>query len=129
MCLHSNNIDLRPKAAASWIRSQLAESLRSRHPYLVNLLLGGHDAPSATPSLYWVDYLGTLVQVPYAAHGYASYLTLSTLDRYHRPDMSLEEALELIKMCINEVRKRLVLDMGNFHVRVIDLNGVREVPL
>ena len=69
------------------------------------------------------------MQVPYAAHGYASYLTLSTLDRYHRPDMSLEEALELLKMCINEVRKRLVLDMGNFHVRVIDLNGVREVPL
>lgn len=95
----------------------------------MNLLLGGYDAPSATPSLYWVDYLGTLVQVPYAAHGYASYLTLSTLDRYHRPDMSLEEALELLKMCINEVRKRLVLDMGNFHVRVIDLNGVREVPL
>lgn len=32
---------LRPQSAASWVRRSLAESLRSRHPYSVNLLLGG----------------------------------------------------------------------------------------
>lgn len=125
----SNNIDLRPKAAASWIRSQLAESIRSRNPYQVNLLLGGYDTPTAEPALYWVDYLGTKASVPYAAHGYASYLTLSTMDRYHRPDMTLDEALDLLRRCINEMRTRFVIDVGNFHVRVIDINGVREVTL
>ena len=124
-----NNIDLRPRAAAAWIRTQIATSLRSRHPYQVNMLLGGYDAPSNSPELYWVDYLGTLVPVPFAAQGYAAYLTLSTMDRYHRPDMSLDEALALLKRCINELRTRLVVDVGSFTVRVVDENGVRQVAL
>lgn len=111
------------------MRSQLAQSIRSRKPYQVNLLLGGYDAPAHEPALYWIDYLGTMAQVPFAAHGYASYLTLSTMDRYHRPDMSLDEALELLQRCINEMRTRFVIDVGRFHVRVIDRDGVREVPL
>lgn len=126
---HSHNIDLRPKAAAAWTRTQLAESIRSRRPYQVNLLLAGYDAPSSSPALYWLDYLGTLAQVPYAAHGYAAYLTLSTMDRYHRPDMTLDEGLDLLRKCIAELRTRLVVDVGTFTVRVIDADGVRTVAL
>ncbi|WFD00677.1 proteasome endopeptidase complex [Malassezia yamatoensis] len=124
-----NNIQLRPRAAAAWIRTQIAESLRSRKPYQVNMLLGGYDAPSSTPELYWLDYLGTLVQVPYAAQGYAAYLTTSTMDRYHRPDMSLDQGLDLLKRCIDELQKRLVIDVGSFTVRVIDQHGVRKVAM
>src|SRR6202022_2908510 len=40
---------LRPSAAASWIRRSLADSLRSRKPYSVNLLLGGYDTASHEP--------------------------------------------------------------------------------
>lgn len=76
-----NSYALRPQSAASWIRRSLAESLRSRHPYSVNLLLGGYDISSYTPHLYWMDYLGTLAEVPFAAHGYGSYFALSLLDR------------------------------------------------
>lgn len=125
----SHNVDLRPKAAASWIRTQLAEAIRSRHPYQVNLLLGGYDEPSSEPALYWLDYLGTLVQVPFAAQGYAAYLTLSTMDRYHSPDMSLDEGLQLLRRCIDEMRTRFVIDVGNFSVRVVTREGVREIAL
>ena len=72
---------LRPASAAAWIRRQLAQSLRSRSPYTVSLLLGGWDVAASTPHLYWVDYLGTLAPVPFAAHGYGSYFALSLLDR------------------------------------------------
>ena len=72
---------LRPSAVASWIRRSLAESLRSRKPYAVNLLLGGYDTASHEPHLYWIDYLGTMASVPFAAHGYGSYFALSLLDR------------------------------------------------
>ena len=72
---------LRPSAAASWIRRSLAESLRSRHPYSVNLLVGGFDTAQETAHLYWIDYLGTSTPVPFAAHGYGSYFALSTFDR------------------------------------------------
>lgn len=73
---------LRPASAASWIRRSLADSLRSRKPYSVNLLLGGYDTADHTPHLYWIDYLGTMATVPFAAHGYGSYFALSLLDRY-----------------------------------------------
>jgi 20S proteasome subunit beta 4 len=47
----------------------------------VNLLLGGYDTSTYAPHLYWMDYLGTLAEVPFAAHGYGSYFALSLLDR------------------------------------------------
>ena len=66
-----NDTDLAPSAVASFVRGELAKSLRSRSPYTVNLLLGGMDPITQTPHLYWLDYLAALVPVPYAAHGYA----------------------------------------------------------
>lgn len=66
-----NESDLGPSAVASFIRSELAKSLRSRNPYNVNLLLGGVDPITREPSLYWLDYLASSAKVPYAAHGYA----------------------------------------------------------
>ncbi|KAN0062033.1 Proteasome subunit beta type-4 [Thecaphora frezii] len=124
-----NHVELRPRAAASFVRKELAESLRSRKPYQVNLLLGGFDLPTSEPALYWIDYLGTMATVPFAAHGYGAFFALSTLDRYHRPDMNLEEGLELLKRCINELKTRFIVDLGTFTVRVIDRDGARVVEL
>ncbi|TEB26950.1 proteasome component Pre1 [Coprinellus micaceus] len=124
-----NTYSLRPSAAASWVRRSLAESLRSRHPYSVNLLLGGYDTSSHDPHLYWIDYLGTISEVPFAAHGYGSYFALSLLDRYHNPEASLEEGLETLKRCIDEVSKRLVVSPGKYKVKVVDKDGVREVEI
>ncbi|KAG6869026.1 hypothetical protein C0993_005685 [Termitomyces sp. T159_Od127] len=124
-----NLYPLRPAAAASWIRRSLAESLRSRKPYTVNLLLGGYDAAAARPQLYWVDYLGTMAEVPFAAHGYGSYFALSLLDRYHDPQATLEEGMATLKRCIEEVEKRLVVAPGKYKVKVVDKDGVREAEL
>lgn len=126
-CRH--HIELRPRAASAWIRDSLAESLRSRHPYQVNLLLGGYDLPTSTPALYWLDYLGTLASVPFAAHGYGAFFCLSTMDRYHRPDMNLEEGLALLKRCIDELKTRFIVDLGTWKIKVVDKDGSREVTL
>jgi len=124
-----NHVELLPTAAAHWTRNELATSLRSRHPYSVNLLLGGYDHTSSVPHLYWIDYLGTMAEVPYAAHGYGSYFCLSTMDRYHRPDMTLEEGLGLLQRCIGELEQRFIVNLGVFKIRVSDKDGVREVTL
>ncbi|KAK0558636.1 Proteasome subunit beta type-4 [Tilletia horrida] len=124
-----NHVELRPKAAAAWVRNELAKSLRSRNAYQVNLLLGGFDIPSSTPALFWIDYLGTLANVPFAAHGYGAHFTMGTLDRYHRLDMSVDEGLVLLRRCIGELQKRFIVDLGRFKVRVIDNQGVREVDI
>lgn len=124
-----NHLPLRPSSAASWTRLQLATSLRSRKPYSVSLLLGGYDPTSSTAELYWIDYLGTLGVVPYAAHGYGAYFALSTMDRYHSPDMNLEEAMGLLRRCVNELERRFTVNLGNFTVRVADKDGVKVVKL
>ncbi|GAA5887825.1 hypothetical protein JCM5296_001779 [Sporobolomyces johnsonii] len=124
-----NHLPLRPPSAASWVRTQLAQSLRSRKPYSVNLLLGGYDPTSSSPSLYWIDYLGTLGEVPYAAHGYGAYFALSTMDRWHNPEGTFEEGMELLRKCVDELEKRFIVNLGEFTVRVADKDGVRLVDL
>jgi len=124
-----NHIPLRPSSAASWTRQQLAKSLRSRKPYSVNLLLGGYDPTTSKPELSWIDYLGTRADVPYAAHGYGAYFSLSTMDRWHRPDMNLDEGMELLRKCVGELEKRFIVNLGEFTVRVADKDGVRLIPL
>jgi len=120
---------LRPQSAASWIRRSLAQSLRSRNPYAVNLLLGGYDISTKSPNLYWMDYLGTLAEVPFAAQGYGSYFVLSLFDRYHNPQAELPEALDTLKKAIDEVQKRLIIGLPSWKIKVVDKDGVREVEL
>jgi len=124
-----NTYPLPPPSAASWIRRELADSLRSRSPYAVNLLVAGYDLPAHEPKLYWIDYLGTMVTVPFAAHGYGSYFSLSLLDKYHDPEATVEEGLETLRRCIDEVSKRLVVTPGKFKVKIVDKDGIREVEL
>ena len=61
--LMKNNTDLGPKAVASFVRGEVARSLRSRNAYQVNLLLGGVDPITEKASMYWIDYLATMTQV------------------------------------------------------------------
>jgi 20S proteasome alpha/beta subunit len=73
--MRNEGVELGPAAVASFIRGELARSLRSRKPYNVNLLLGGVDPISREPGLWWIDYLASSARVPYAAHGYAQYVS------------------------------------------------------
>ena len=43
--------------------------------------------------------------------GYGAYLALSTMDRYHDPNGGLESGLALLRRCIGEVQKRLVVNL------------------
>ena len=58
-----------------------------------------------------------------------AFFATSTFDRYHTPDMSLEEGLELKKRATNEVAKRLIVNPGGWKARIITQDGVREVIL
>ncbi|RPA95987.1 proteasome-domain-containing protein [Choiromyces venosus 120613-1] len=120
---------LSPSAVASFVRRQLAKSLRSRKPYYVNLLIGGFDCTTKKPHLYWLDYLASSAAVPYAAHGYAQYYCLSILDKHHHPDITLEEGKKLMKMCYDELLKRLPIDFKGLTVKAVTENGVEVVQI
>lgn len=90
-----NDTELSPSAVSSFVRGELARSLRSRDSYLVNLLLGGVDPITQKPSLYWLDYLAALAPVPYAAHGYAQYVVTSKLGRLFITDCDFKVLLPI----------------------------------
>lgn len=123
-----NGYDLSPSATASFVRNELAKALRSRNPYTVNLLLGGYDAIADKPTLYWIDYLASCAPLPYAAHGYSQYYCLSILDKHHHPDISYEQGLKILKMCTDELKRRLPIDFKGFTVKVVTKEGIKEVP-
>ncbi|KAI9229295.1 MAG: nucleophile aminohydrolase [Piptocephalis tieghemiana] len=124
-----NNVELSPSAVATFVRGELAQSLRSRHPYQVNLLLAGYDTVKQDPSLYWIDYLAASVSVPYASQGYGQLFTLSLLDRHHRPGMDVEEVKGLAKMCIEEMKRRFLVNFSGFTCHIVDKDGIREEKL
>ncbi|ODV76333.1 proteasome core particle subunit beta 4 [Cyberlindnera jadinii NRRL Y-1542] len=123
------NFELSPKAVASFTRNELAKSLRSRKPYQVNVLIAGYDEKTQEPSLNWIDYLGTNVELPYAAHGYAAFYTFSLLDHHYRPDFTTEQGLHLLKLCIEELQKRLPIDFKGVFVKIVNKDGVKEVEI
>ena len=58
-----NGYELSPSAAANFTRRQLADYLRSRTPYQVNLLIAGFDNETGKPELYFMDYLASMIKV------------------------------------------------------------------
>jgi 20S proteasome subunit beta 4 len=125
--MRENDTELSPKATASFVRNQLATSIRSRKPYQVNVLLAGYDTNSGKPSLNWIDYLGTQVELPYAAHGYASFYCTSLLDKHYKKGMNFEEGLDLLKKCIKELETRMPIDFKGCYIKVVDKEGIRLV--
>lgn len=123
------NYELSPKATASFIRKELATSLRSRKPYQVNLLVGGVDVSNDAnkASLHYIDYIGTHAELPYAAHGYAAFYALSLLDRHYKEDLSVEEGIELLKKCNKELGTRMPIDFKGLRVKIITKDGIREI--
>ncbi|CAG8548911.1 7628_t:CDS:2 [Paraglomus brasilianum] len=124
-----NGVELSTKSAATFTRRELADNLRSRKQYSVNLILAGYDLTTELPSLYQLDYLGSSVSAPFAAHGYAAHFLFSIFDRYHRPDLSLEEAKALMKMCVGELQRRFLVNLSHFTVKVVDKDGIREIAI
>ncbi|KVH97559.1 proteasome subunit beta type-2-A-like [Cynara cardunculus var. scolymus] len=119
-----NGIPLTTKAAANFMRGELATALR-KNPYMVNIVLAGYDKETG-PSIYFIDYIATLHKVDKAAFGYGSYFSLAMMDRHYHPDMTVEEAIKLAEQCIEEIRSRLVVAPQNFVIKIVDKDGARE---
>ncbi|EEB17681.1 proteasome subunit beta type, putative [Pediculus humanus corporis] len=122
-----NGYALSPSAASNFTRRNLADYLRSRTPYNVNLLLGGYDDTTDEFELYFCDYLASLVKTPYAVHGFGGHFCLSIMDQLHRKDLTIEEGYEVLSKCIREIHKRVVINLPNFKVQVVTRNGIKNL--
>ncbi|KAJ2782125.1 Proteasome subunit beta type-4 [Coemansia javaensis] len=121
--------ELTPSETASFVRGELATALRSRRPYQVNMLVLGYDAKAGDASIYWIDYLAAMAKVPYAAHGYCGYFLYSVLDREYRPDITLEQGMDIIKKCMVALKTRFLIQYSDYTIKVVDSAGVRVVSM
>ncbi|KAH3743412.1 20S proteasome subunit beta type 2 [Pelomyxa schiedti] len=118
-------VKLSTQATASWVREELAYAIR-HGPFMCNVLIGGLDKGNKS-SLYFVDYLGNMQRVPFAAHGYGGMFVLGLFDKYWRKDMTLPEGLELLQRAVAEIQKRLLLNAPHFIIKVVTDKGVQTV--
>lgn len=114
--------------AFHWITWELAQDIRSNHPYSVFPILGGYDEVEKRGKIYWIDYLGTGAEVTYGAHGYGDSFATGFLDRYHKPTMSKEQGVELVKGALDAIQNRLVICQTKFQMVLVDKDGVHELP-
>lgn len=149
-----NGYELGPKAAAHFTRRNLADYLRSRTPYHVNLLVAGYNEQEG-PELHFIDYIANAKSLNYAGHGYGGIFAASIFDRYHHAskwitepssiyqctkqmvndfvfivsftEITQDEAYDILKKCILEIQKRLIVNLNNFHVAVVDKAGVHRL--
>merc|ERR1719222_224339 len=106
-----NSLNLSVKATVNFTRNELAAALR-KGPFQTDLIIAGVDEDG--PSLYFMDYLASAEKVNKAAHGYGAYFALSIMDRYYKPDLTLEEGKDIMRKCIQEMKTRFVLHLGEF---------------
>ena len=122
-----NKSKLSTKALANFTRGELATALR-KGPKSTNLLVAGYDKGKGA-SLYFLDYLATLHSMNIAGYGYGSWFVLSMYDRMWHPDLTEAEALEMMRLGIEEVKNRLVVASPTYTVKIVDENGIRTIPL
>jgi len=81
------------------------------------------------PRLYWLDEYGSLQKIQYGAHGHGSNFLLSILDQSYRPDLTREEAIQLMNECFQELRNRYVINSPEAPcIKCVDAHGIRWVP-
>jgi 20S proteasome subunit beta 4 len=90
------------------------------------VLLGGC---TDGPQLFWIDHLATLTELPFAAHGYAAYFVLSLMDRHYRKGMNVEEGIALLKMCLQELKTRFIVNLPEFSVRIVKATGIEKLVI
>lgn len=114
--------------AFHWITWELAQDIRSNHPYAVFPIVGGYDLQEKRGRIFWVDYLGTGCEVSYGAHGYGESFATGFLDRYHKPNLSKEQGVELVKCALDAIQTRVVVGQNRFQMILIDKDGIHNLP-
>jgi len=55
------------------------------------------------------------------------YYCLSLLDKHHHPDIDYEQGLKIMRMCTEELKRRLPIDFKGVLVKVITKDGIKDV--
>jgi 20S proteasome subunit beta 4 len=62
----------------------------------------------------------------YADVEFKRYYCLSILDKHHHPDIDFAQGMKILRMCTDELKRRLPIDFKGVIVKVITKEGIRE---
>jgi len=87
-----------------------------------------NTSASLRPHLFWLDPYGSLQKVQYGAHGHGANFMLSILDQSYQPDLSQEEAIQIVRDCFDQLRIRYVINTPQPPcIKCIDKDGCRLI--
>lgn len=95
---------------------------------MANLVVGGYSTNARDQEraqLYSIDYMGAMVSANVVAHGFCQFFALGVGDRLWKEDLSVDEALVMLQIIVNELGKRMAAYPHCIFVRIIDENGIR----
>ena len=75
--------------------------------------------------MHYIDYLANAKSVKYAGQGYGGLFCASIFDRYYYDNITRDEAYDVLKKCVVEVQKRLIVNLPNFKIAAVDKNGIK----
>jgi len=55
------------------------------------------------------------------------YYCLSILDKHHHPDINFEQGMNILRMCTDELQRRLPIDFKGMTVKLIKKDGIQEL--
>ncbi|XP_017151291.2 probable proteasome subunit beta type-2 [Drosophila miranda] len=122
----ANGYHLSPRATAHFTRKNLADYIRTNTRYQVAMLLAGYDAVEG-PDLHYIDSFGAAQSINHAGHGWGSIFCGSILQRFWDQKLTQELAVSILKKCVAEIQKRLIINQRNWDVFVVDGSGMRQL--
>jgi 20S proteasome subunit beta 4 len=48
------------------------------------------------------------------------------LDKHHHPDIDFERGMKILKMCSDELKRRLPIDFKGLMVKVVTKDGIKD---
>lgn len=98
--IRSDGEQLGPKSWNGYLCRMLHGRRNKMNPLYNQIVVGGVDPTTLSPYLSYVDLYGTTYTDDYIATGYGAHLAIPILREQARLDMSLEEAVELLRHCM-----------------------------
>jgi len=116
----SHGVPISVKALASYLGLLL--NTYKYYPFIVQMLVGGIDETG--PHLYQVEWFGDHIEEKYAVTGSGSYMAIAVLEQGYRPDMSIEEAKDLLQRAVSASIARDAFSGEAVDIAVITAEGI-----
>ncbi len=97
-----------------------------RQGFYLGLIVGGYDNKGG--HVFSIDNAGGYIEDNMMSVGSGSVFALGALEAGYKPDMSEDEAVDLVVTALNSAVKRDAYSGDGMLVSVIDEKGYREVP-